>query len=225
MWKKLILMMILLIPVASAATIHGSVYDYSLNIVKDAKVAIDTTPQQVIVAKEGLYSFNAPIGSYKITALKNDIGIKENITVKDEGNYNLDLILVDSLDEDTGLLQDHDINVDASETEPTSYIKFSLIVLAQIIFLAFVAYLTRRYIKARKSDEEEIKPSDDKNIEGNLEKLVNIIKDEGGRTTQKDIRKKLGLSEAKVSLMVAELESKGVVKKIKKGRGNIIILS
>jgi uncharacterized membrane protein len=57
-----------------------------------------------------------------------------------------------------------------------------------------------------------------------LNEVLKIIKEEGGRTTQKDIRKKIPLSEAKVSLMISELEAKGKVEKIKKGRGNIIVL-
>ena len=56
------------------------------------------------------------------------------------------------------------------------------------------------------------------------EDFLEIIKKEGGRTTQKDIRKEIPLSEAKTSLMIAELEHKGIIEKIKKGRGNIIIL-
>jgi len=229
MWTKLVLMMIMMIPLASAATIHGNVYDYSLNLLKDAKVEIDTTPQQVIVSKEGSYSFSAPIGSYHITASKEDIRTKENITVIDDGNYIVDLILLESIDDDTELLQDEDISVDPSETGTNSYIMFSIIALAAIILLAGITYLTQRFVKARNYDEDKEQPkekaSDDKIVEGSLEKLVSIIKNEGGRATQKDIRKRLGLSEAKISLMVAELESKGIVKKIKKGRGNIIILS
>ena len=61
-------------------------------------------------------------------------------------------------------------------------------------------------------------------LEDDLEKLVNILKSKGKRAAQKDLRKDLGLSEAKVSLMITDLESRGMVKKIKKGRGNIIIL-
>ena len=61
--------------------------------------------------------------------------------------------------------------------------------------------------------------------ENDLDKIINIIKEEGGRTTQKEIRKKIPYSEAKISLMIAELENKGTIKKIKKGRGNIIVLN
>ncbi|HII71494.1 TPA: hypothetical protein HA265_01940 [Candidatus Woesearchaeota archaeon] len=55
--------------------------------------------------------------------------------------------------------------------------------------------------------------------------ILDILKKEGGRSTQKEIRKYIPLSEAKISLMIAELESQGKIKKVKKGRGNIIILN
>ena len=55
-------------------------------------------------------------------------------------------------------------------------------------------------------------------------KVLEIIKKEGGRMNQKDLRKLFPYSEAKISLVIAELESKGKIEKIKKGRGNIIVL-
>ena len=42
--------------------------------------------------------------------------------------------------------------------------------------------------------------------------------------TQKDLRARLNCSEAKVSLMITDLEDRGLVHKVKKGRGNIILL-
>lgn len=57
-----------------------------------------------------------------------------------------------------------------------------------------------------------------------LQEVVSFIKKEGGRATQKEIRKEFPLSEGKVSLMISDLEEKGVVKRIKKGRGNIVVL-
>jgi len=56
-----------------------------------------------------------------------------------------------------------------------------------------------------------------------LDKILELIKKEG-RITQKEIRKQIPLSEAKISLIISELEAKGIVRKIKRGRGNIIIL-
>lgn len=73
--------------------------------------------------------------------------------------------------------------------------------------------------------KEEIK---EKNKEAalpeDLEKIINFIKDNDNRTTQKEIRLKFPFSEAKISLMIADLEARGLIKKLKKGRGNIIIL-
>ncbi|MBI4145151.1 hypothetical protein HY493_03015 [Candidatus Woesearchaeota archaeon] len=54
--------------------------------------------------------------------------------------------------------------------------------------------------------------------------VLDIIRQLGGRTTQKEIRKLTPLSEAKVSLIITELEHKGQIEKIKKGRGNVIVL-
>jgi len=64
-----------------------------------------------------------------------------------------------------------------------------------------------------------------KNADKDTLKAIEILKNYGGRLTQKELREKMPeYGEAKVSLIVAELEQMGVVKKFKKGRGNIIVL-
>ncbi len=78
--------------------------------------------------------------------------------------------------------------------------------------------------EAQKAPEEKKPDPVTDDYSGDLEGVLSAIKEEGGRTTQKDIRKKIPLSEAKISLMISELEAKGKLQKIKKGRGNIIIL-
>ncbi|PIT85580.1 hypothetical protein COU36_02450, partial [Candidatus Micrarchaeota archaeon CG10_big_fil_rev_8_21_14_0_10_59_7] len=55
--------------------------------------------------------------------------------------------------------------------------------------------------------------------------ILAFLRKEGGRATQKEIRKALPYSEAKISTDLAILEDAGVVRKIKKGRGNIVRLS
>ena len=45
-----------------------------------------------------------------------------------------------------------------------------------------------------------------------LKELVNILRKNGGRMTQLDLRKALPYSEAKVSLLVTDLENRGIVK-------------
>jgi uncharacterized membrane protein len=55
--------------------------------------------------------------------------------------------------------------------------------------------------------------------------VLGIIEKNGGRITQLDLRKALPYSEAKVSLIVSDLESRGILKKVKKGRGNVLIIN
>jgi uncharacterized membrane protein len=61
-------------------------------------------------------------------------------------------------------------------------------------------------------------------LPSDLSDIVDKIRGAGGRINQLELRQMLPYSEAKVSLMLADLESRGLIRKIKKGRGNIIIL-
>jgi len=62
-------------------------------------------------------------------------------------------------------------------------------------------------------------------LPSDLREVISIVRGSGGRITQKDLRTRLSCSEAKVSLMVTDLTDRGLVKKVKKGRGNVIILA
>ncbi len=62
-------------------------------------------------------------------------------------------------------------------------------------------------------------------LPSDLREVISIVMRSGGRITQKDLRTRLSCSEAKVSLMVTDLTDRGLVKKVKKGRGNVIILA
>ncbi|MCK4652690.1 MAG: hypothetical protein KAT13_06370, partial [Methanosarcinales archaeon] len=66
--------------------------------------------------------------------------------------------------------------------------------------------------------------SEESGIPSDLKEMLLVIREDGGRITQKELRMRLKYSEAKVSLMITDLEDRGMVKKVKKGRGNVIIL-
>ena len=190
------------------------------------RVEINTSPKQFLVAQNGSYSFNAPNGAYTIKAQliqKNAVlaYVQENITIKQDGFYVLDLILFPDVEEG---VEDLDIDVNGNVVE-TNNKKGILIVFAVLLVLAIAAasyYINKKQKKEpAKTKEEKI---DEKREGDDLEQIIKVIRNEGGRATQKEIRKQMPLSEAKISLMIAELEHKGIVEKIKKGRGNIIIL-
>jgi uncharacterized membrane protein len=226
-----VLVALLLIPVVSAATIYGSVYDFSLNTVKTAVVEINSTPGQVMVAKNGTYSFSVPPGRYLLSAkdAKTDAEIEENISVA-EGQYVLDLILLPALEQDESLLEGPE---EVPEVEAVIEDKPVTSWLLWIVVFALLAYIVYRVSKKPAKEivvekeviKEVVKEVKEVPIVEELNQIMQFIEKEGGRTTQKDIRKQFPYSEAKISLMIDELESKGLVKKVKKGRGNIILKS
>jgi len=213
--------LILLVLVSAAvygAEIYGTVYDFGLNKAYNAVVEINSTPSQKIVAKAGTYEFSVPPGVYLISADKGEEFTEEVIEIK-EGRFVRDLILLPYLNED--LLEDSeelppiDETLDIITQKPTYQWVLWLIVFAVLAYVVKKVSKTPAKIVERKI--KEIVVSDD------LEKLIKFIDKHNGRVLQKDLRKEFPYSEAKISLMVDELEAKGIVKRVKKGRGNIII--
>ncbi len=232
------LTVLLLVSSVNGATIYGTIYDISLKKINNVVVEIDTKPKQFMVSQNGSYSFNVPQGTYIIKArlmLKNTTlaYAEENVTIQQEGSYVIDLILFPDIEEEEEI-EDLEIDIDKDSFEVGKnniivyfFISFMFILLIIILFF----YISRRkQTKEEATRKEELKEATtiEENVEKKqdyeLEQIIDIIKQEGGRATQKDIRKQIPLSEAKVSLMIAELEHKGIIEKIKKGRGNIIIL-
>lgn len=209
------LSIIILIAPSHAAVIHGTIYSWdTLEPVKKAIVTINTTPEQKIVSN-GTYSFTVPNGTYVIKAFckegDTELYTEENVTIVEDRNYVIDLILFPKL----GIENVEDIEFpQVDEGGNNNYYLISIPILASI--LGFLYYLKRKEQYKDKIDADKL-PED-------LFEVVEIIKKEGGRISQKELRKKLGYSEAKMSLIIADLERRGVVEKVKKGRGNIIFL-
>ncbi len=230
----LALFLVLFVDTAYAATIFGNIYDISLDKVNGVIVEINTLPNQQYVSKNGTYAFNVPVGDYVIKAnyyIDNVLEsyAAEKISVKSEGAFRLDLILFPSFEEENQLFDETEFDILPFEEKPIIW-PYVLIVFLFIIFLAIFYYWKKtkkkKKEKVAKEEPEEKKEEikEEKEAISDLSQIIKIIKEEGGRTTQKEIRKKIPLSEAKISLMIAELEHEGKIKKIKKGRGNIIIL-
>jgi len=95
----LVISVILSVQVSSAATIHGTVYSWeTLEPLPKAVIIINTTPEQRIVSEDGSYSITLPPGSYVLKAFYYKQGelklyAEENVTIQEEGDYVLDLIL------------------------------------------------------------------------------------------------------------------------------------
>ena len=222
MIKKLILLLTFLVLIDSclAATIHGTVYDEGLDVVKDSVVEVDSTPQQREVAKDGTYSFTLPQGAYTITVKSDSQTAEEKIVIDKEGDYVLDLFLFPSFEQEDELAKETgDISIEDEYFKEDN--KTMFVITGLVIFL-IIAGIIFYFLKKKKP---EIKVGIEDVIEDDeTEKYLEFIKKHDGRVSQKDIRKNFPMSEAKISLIITELEHKGKIQKIKKGRGNVILL-
>ena len=203
-----ILLCLCSLPISLAATLHGTVYDTALEPQEEIIVELNTTPLQRQVAKEGTYLFDAQKGTYTLTvkSKEGEILATEQVIITNEGDYVVDLFTLPDVEELDELL---------SETQSPDFSStFSWwIIPILLIFIGIGWYM----LKKTKKEKEETDPL--------KEKIVKLLKEHEMRMSQKDLRKQFPFSEAKMSLALTELEHEGKIKKIKKGRTNVISLS
>ncbi|MCL7413511.1 MAG: hypothetical protein M8353_07855 [ANME-2 cluster archaeon] len=221
----------------------------------NALVEVNSTPAQFRVAASGVYSFNLPPGEYLIktryyTNNALEYYAEDNITVTDMyGDYVFDILVFpwqnegeDFPDEDIGNIT-YDVENNNLPVFDWTYSATALLV------LLFVAAVTYYHYRVRTGNEEleaargatllrPVEPVVDpaaeqlesgtpetETLPDDLNEILEIVRRAGGRVTQKELRNKLRCSEAKVSLMVTDLEDRGLVRKVKQGRGNVILLN
>ena len=241
----MLLLAVLILDFSDAATLHGGVYDSEYNLIKNVQLEINTTPKQNYISKNGLYFFNVDLGAHEITLEKFYQGqlvysTSKIIIVNKDGEFNIDLI-VDALPGVELPLDEDNVGPSIITLLRARYgylfyvaigFVFSMIILVIYLYFKYRMRSKKKEVKivsepvvSKTPEKVEDTTPEPKDVPSeDLAGILKIIKEEGGRTTQKDIRKQIPLSEAKISLMVSELEAKGKVQKIKKGRGNIIIL-
>lgn len=215
MRKSILLLLILIfVNTASAATLHGNIYSWDLERVEGTIISIDTTPEQSLIAIDGTYSFELNPGEYTLSSkylISGELiaSSSENIEINEGGNYRIDIILFPELGYEE--IEDLDLKSLDINSNSNNYILALGVVLIVLIFAI--------WFKKQKPNKKTISTEIDE-----AEKVLNLIRSHGGRITQKEIRKSLIMSEAKISLIITELIYKNKIEKIKKGRGNIIIL-
>jgi len=209
------LVILILIAPVSATKLYGTIYDLGLLEAKNAIVRVNSVPEQVYVSKSGTYEFQLNPGTYILNVTYADENLKyvasEEVIITEEGDFIYDIILFPDLSEEEELFEE-DEKLELSEFSENRVLIWPWIMGGIVTGIAVV--LLKKKKKPVKTDLD-IELSD---------KVLEFIKKEGGRVTQKEIRKKFPVSEAKISLVVSELENDGKLSKIKKSKGNIIIL-
>ncbi|SNQ61852.1 helix-turn-helix transcriptional regulator [Candidatus Methanoperedens nitratireducens] len=220
---------------AQGATLHGTVYEWQdfEKPLRNAIVEVNSTPVQYTVATAGIYSFNLSPGNYLIKAkyYRNNVlelSTEEEIQVGHEGDFIRDLLLFPPTDTEYEYLGDINFtdNMDVkNEVSPYIYIVIILIVILSAIIIFY--RLNKSNSDRTVINETPLPPpaavTGTGELPSDLQELYSLILKTGGRSTQKELRKKTSYSEARVSLMLDDLENRGFIKKIKKGRSNIII--
>ncbi len=233
---------VFLMPFVLGATIHGKVFDYDFALANNSVVRINTVPEQVVVAVDGTYSFNIPIGEYTLSAeLKDKLGritysLEDKISIVNNGDYVHDLIMFPNNN-----LSELDLENNVTTPSLPDDIKASsqksilfltglvlIIIFAWIYCAAFKKCKWKTKLFPDKAKDKEISAPEVKanepveETEDELAGVADFIR-KNKRVTQKEIRKQFPMSEAKISLMLTDLESQGKIRKIKKGRGNVVV--
>ncbi len=224
------LVILLLLSSGAATTLTGTIYNQDLEPARDVLLEVDS---QRLLSADGTYSLELPPGTYPITIQKDNLVVVEEVEVKG-AELIYDLFLIPGFEDEDDLWQDTEEEL--FEDGGESFFRWQYLVAALIVIV-----LLWRFWKARrrfgplgkfrkKVKEEAGKTAEQHRAElaaepGYLDKTIKTIKEHDGRLTQKELRREmLYLSEAKISLILTELEHKGMIERVKKGRGKVVIL-
>ena len=219
-----------------ASVIQGTVYQTDLSVAKAAVVKISSVPEQIFVAVTGAYTFAVRPGTYTLSATHQSGNTSQVLTISDDEEYIRDLILFpiitsSELENETTLLLDI---AEPQVQKPVSWLAVVIILAAIEASVWYVRGMRNSALElaqsktksssAQISETEQLNQEIRKTTRDEEEQVMAVIRKEGGRTTQKNIRTAVPLSEAKISVIITQLEHEGKIEKIKKGRGNVVIL-
>ena len=233
----LLLVTVVLSSLVTAATLKGSIYNSNLGLETDVLVEIEN---QKYLSKDGTYTFELVAGDYTLTATKGLISSSEEVMLTNEGVTIFDVFLLGSFNDEDDLWKDTEQDLftedETEESEKSGYAIWRYVLGILIILVLIGRFLwmrkkfgsLRKFRKHHKAEKRKTVEQHKKEIDnepGYLDRVLEIIKKHDGRIHQKTLRKEmLDLSESKVSLILTELEHKGKIERIKKGRGNVILL-
>ena len=211
--RKWIVLLVLFISISGAAQVYGDIYEEgSLKMLNNTVVTLksaDYSYRQVFSGTN--YSFDLPDGTYELSAERYDgsrLTHMFNETIHLNGKkMRIDFVL-------------SSVSQPASQQMDAELLALAGVGLAIVLILAY-RFLSRKKQVESVQNEEKPEPAafvpDDE-----TKKVLETIKANEGRMTQKELREILNFSDAKMSLILSELEHYGKIKRFKKGRGNIV---
>lgn len=227
----------------SGVRIYGTVFDEDLQAARSA-IQINTTPEQQIISANGTYEFTVPAGTYRLAAVGDNASAEKTITIQNEGEFRIDLILLPGVPPEDSVLSElldvPEVSEPKAETPQQTFaldaaiaITIGVFLIAALIFafrdkLPFIPKSrtpTKHTPDLPAAVQNTTNPSNNsaRILTADQNKVLQTLSSFNNRASQKDLRKALNhWSEAKVSMELTELEDIGAIQKIKKGRGNVI---
>ena len=216
---------------AEGASIGGKVYDLELNELDNVIIQINTTPRQQVITKGGGFGLEVPPGTYQLKATTYVFGepraqAEENITVIEDGQYVLDLVLFPLFEDFDDYPDIGNVEDTAPKTAAAKLLVGAGVAAIVIIGIIFVM-LGRKFLRSRrkKSTHPQASPGLGEHApDPAATQVIRLIRANDGQISQKELRKQLPWSEAKLSIVLTQLEIEGKVQKIRHGRVNSIVL-
>lgn len=238
--------MLALIATIHAATLSGDIYDADgIARLNNTIININGSVCTQIMAN-GQYSIELPESTYILTAThykggKIDYITKERVSLN-QTNMKFDLVLIPyelyvltpQSDPDLTKLTRQNISstinatkIDPKKVETEPDIGLVSIGLGAIILLLFIAYFFVSKKRNGSTNGVEMQTQLDEEYVPDKEarEILRILGENEGRIYQKELRDILNWSEAKMSIAIGELERAGCVKRIRKGRDNLLKLT
>jgi uncharacterized membrane protein len=202
---QLVLAALLFTSANHAAFVHGDIYTDDLQKLNQTAIKIEGQFTYQLVTEKSNYSIFLPVGEYKLSASNFDSSGKLAFYAEEKIKVGTDDQKVDLI-----LKRADDLTI--------------VIALAIVLIASVFLWSNRHFAPKQNQDRQasEIAVTMEPELDEDAKKVLSVLETMENRASQKDLKEALNFSDAKLSLILTELEHFGYVKKFKRGRGNII---
>lgn len=191
-----VLLLLLSATISHASFVYGDIYENNLEKLNKTVISIEGRFSYQLVTEKANYSIFLPEGEYRISAS----------AIDDSGNalWAEQKILVGPEDQQVDLV-----------LKPA----FDPLYVAVLALLGLVAAV---FLWSNKHWDAKSKTKQPAELDEDAKSVLKALDSFEGRATQKELKEALKFSDAKLSLILTELEQVGKIKKFKRGRANIV---
>ena len=193
---SLVLLLLLVASITHASFVYGDIYENNLEKLNKTVIRVEGGFSYQLVTDKANYSIFLPEGDYMISASATD----------SSGN---------------ALRTEEKISV-GPEDQRVDLVLKPVMDIGQIGLLSAFLLIVMVFLWSNRHWDMKPKPQPKLELDGDAISVLKVLDSFEGRATQKELKEALRFSDAKLSLILTELEQLGKVKKFRRGRANII---